>query len=47
MAIYMAEKILLGQQSYEKVFSFSLYLRYQDEVDMILTLEGREDLIKR
>ena len=47
MAMYMAEKILQGKQSYEKVFSISLYKKYQDDVDAILIAEGREDLIKR
>ena len=47
MAMYMAEKILQGTQDYEKIFNFSLYKKYQDDVDAILIAEGREDLIKR
>ena len=46
MAQYMAEKILLGQQSYKKIFSCRLYKRYQADVDTILIGEGREDLIE-
>lgn len=47
MAMYMAEKILQGTQGYEKIFSFQLYKKYQDDVDAILIAEGKQDLIKR
>ena len=47
MAMYMAEKIMSGTQDYSKIFSFPLYKKYQDDVDAILTAEGREDLIVR
>lgn len=47
MAMYIATKIMDGSQSYEYVFSISLYKRYQDDVDAILIGEGRQDLIKR
>ena len=47
MAMYMAQKILEGKQSYERTFSISLYKRYQDDVDAILIAEGRADLITR
>lgn len=47
MAMYMAQKILDGKQSYEKTFGIEMYKRYQDDVDAILIAEGREDLIKR
>ena len=47
MAMYMAEKILQGKQDYAKIFSVSLYKKYQDDVDAILIAEGREDLIER
>ena len=47
MAMYMAEKILQGKQDYTKIFSVSLYKKYQDDVDAILIAEGREDLIER
>lgn len=47
MAMYMAEKIMLGQQDYKKIFSFWLYKRYQDDVDAILIAEGKEHLINR
>ena len=36
-----------GRQDYATVFSFPLYLKYQDDVDAILIAEGREDLIVR
>lgn len=45
MAQYIAEKILLGQQSYAKIFAFKMYKKYQEDVDTILVAEGREDLI--
>lgn len=45
MAQYIAEKILLGQQSYAKIFGFKMYKKYQEDVDTILVGEGREDLI--
>lgn len=47
MAMYMAEKILQGKQDYARVFSISLYKKYQEDVDAILIAEGREDLIVR
>ena len=47
MAMYIAQKIMDGQQDYAAVFSISLYKRYQDDVDAILIAEGRQDLIKR
>lgn len=47
MAMYMADKILQGKQDYAKVFSVSIYKKYQEDVDAILIAEGREDLIKR
>ena len=43
----MARKIMDGTQTYTKVFSISIYKRYQDDVDAILIAEGREDLIVR
>ena len=45
MAMYMAAKIMDGQQSYAKVFSIKMYQRYQDDVDAILISEGKEELI--
>ena len=45
MAMYMAAKIMDGQQSYAKVFSIKMYQRYQDDVDAILIAEGKEELI--
>lgn len=45
MAMYMASKIMDGQQSYAKVFSIKMYQRYQDDVDAILIAEGKEELI--
>lgn len=47
MAMYMADKILQGKQDYAKMFSVSIYKKYQEDVDAILIAEGREDLIKR
>ncbi|QUH18925.1 hypothetical protein [Alkaliphilus sp. B6464] len=47
MAAYIAKKIMLGRQDYTKVFSISIYKRYQDEADAILVAEGRVDLIVR
>jgi len=45
MAMWMAEKIMSGQQSYTKVFSISIYKKYQADVNAILIAEGKEDLI--
>ena len=45
MAMYMAEKIMSGSQNYAKIFSVSLYKKYQEDVDAILIAEGREDLM--
>lgn len=45
MAMYMAAKIMDGQQSYANVFSIKMYRRYQDDVDAILIAEGKEELI--
>lgn len=45
MAMYIATKILEGKQDYAYVFSISLYVRYQADVDAILIAEGRQDLI--
>lgn len=47
MAMFMAERILNGSQDYAKIFSFAPYKKYQDDVDIILIGEGREDLIKK
>jgi len=45
MAMYIAEKIMNGQQSYTKVFSISIYKKYQADTDAILVAEGKENLI--
>lgn len=42
---YIAEKVLSGSQDYKKVFVTTLYRRYQNDVDIILIGEGRNDLI--
>lgn len=34
-----------GKFDYATIFSFKMYQPYQDEVDAILTTEGRKDLI--
>ena len=46
MAGYLARKIIDGRD-YATVFKTNAYKQYQDEVDTILELEGRSDLIKR
>lgn len=46
MAAYLAKKIIEGRD-YRTVFRTNAYKQYQDEVDTILELEGRGDLIKR
>ena len=46
MAGYLARKIIEGRD-YATVFKTNSYKQYQDEVDTILELEGRGDLIKR
>lgn len=46
MAAYLAKKIMDGRD-YEAVFKTYSYKQYQDEVDTILELEGKGDLIKR
>jgi hypothetical protein len=45
MAMYIATKIMDGSQSYEYVFGISLYKRYQEDVNVILIGEGKQDLI--
>jgi len=45
MAGYLAEKIMDGVQTYAKIFSISYYKKYQEDVDAILILEGKDDLI--
>lgn len=47
MAMFMAERIMAGTQTYEKIFNITLYKKYQDDVDAILIAEGKEDLIKK
>ena len=47
MAPYFANAIIEGRMQYEAVFAITLYKRYQDDVDAILTAEGKEDLIKK
>lgn len=45
MASYLADKIIDGRD-YLLVFKTNSYKQYQDEVNQILTLKGRQDLIK-
>lgn len=47
MAPYFADAIMEGRMDYRAVFAITLYQRYQDAVDAILTAEGKQDLIKR
>lgn len=47
MAGYLARKIMEGRTTYEFVFSVQVYKQYQDEVDAILIVEGRGDLITK
>lgn len=45
MAMFMASKIMLGQQSYQKIFSIRMYKHFQEDVNAILIAEGKDDLI--
>lgn len=45
MAPYLALKIVEGKFDYATIFSFKMYQPYQNDVDSILTAEGRKDLI--
>lgn len=47
MAMYIAGKIMEGKQDYVAVFSVNIYKKYQDDVDAILTAEGKQELIVR
>ena len=47
MAAYFATQIADGKLSYQKVFSIKMWQRYQDDVDEILIMEGKQDLIVR
>ena len=47
MAPFIAMRIIDGRFTYHDIFKFKIYQRFKDEVDEILTAEGREDLIER
>ncbi|MBP3931643.1 MAG: hypothetical protein J6D47_19015 [Peptostreptococcaceae bacterium] len=43
MATYLAMQILKGKLNYKQVMA--KFLEYKEDIDTILILEGREDLI--
>ena len=45
MAGYLATKIMNGTATYTQVFSVSIYKPYQQDVNAILTAEGKGDLV--
>ena len=45
MAIYIAGEILDGGLDYLAFFSIPRYTQFKEDVDAILTAEGRQDLI--
>lgn len=47
MALFIANRILVGQYDYATIMQLSLFAKYKDDVDQILIAEGREDLIKK
>lgn len=47
MALFIANRIVVGQYDYATVMKLSLFAKYKDDVDQILIAEGREDLIKQ
>lgn len=46
MALYMANQIEKGNVSYKTIFSKKMWKPYQDDVDAILTADGKQDLIE-
>lgn len=46
MALYMANQIEKGNVSYKAIFSKKMWKPYQDDVDAILTADGKQDLIE-
>lgn len=46
MAAYLAMRIMDGKMSYKAAVKYKKG-RYKEEIDEILILEGREDLIER
>lgn len=46
MALFIANRIIVGQYDYATVMQLSLFAKYKEDVDQILIAEGLEDLIK-
>lgn len=40
MAAYIAMRVEMGKMNYKKIFSFSMYQRFQSDVDAILAADG-------
>lgn len=47
MASFIARQIIKGKVDYSYVFSIERYKEHQDDVDEILIMEGKQDLIVR
>jgi hypothetical protein len=46
MALYLAKQIMEGKMDYVAVFSRKTFQPYKEDVDDILTAEGKQDLIQ-
>lgn len=40
MAAYIAMRVEMGKMNYKKIFSFTMYQRFQSDVDAILSADG-------
>lgn len=40
MAAYIAMRVEMGKMNYKKIFSFTMYQRFQSDVDAILAADG-------
>jgi hypothetical protein len=40
MAAYIAMRVEMGKMNYNKIFSFSMYQRFKNDTDAILTSDG-------
>jgi hypothetical protein len=40
MALYITMRIEAGKMNYNKIFKFSLYKQFQDDVDSMLAVDG-------
>jgi len=47
MAMFLAYRIMDETVKYKDVFAKTFFKKYQDDVDVILTAEGRSDLIDK